>query len=384
MTTFVDGIVLTQKHPSGTVREIAGLRSLAYRESGDVNRAGECVESQEVIGEQFRHAWIQGSHSTAIRLKSEDGLISLCGNPGRWSRPDNLFNADLDGTVQAANHILATQCLPGFSAGEPIASARLTQVLTTKGFVWATGGQDLKTADYVICNDDGTYIQGARVWTIHVTRNYCTGSESNGRSVLNWLDSQSVARVKKKRFGKSTVTWGNLNYCQVEAYLKADEMMDHCKGDLEREIMRQNPAYQWAKENGVVRVEVKAAKDYLRDRGLTYLGAWDMAKVIQLFEDRTEVLHRVKCDIEEFDPSMLPSRVANTAAAWLAGVDVTTTMNLRTFQRHAKILREYGIDIAEKRNVERMPIRIKTIEIQAAGVPDWYSLDRTPLIRVAA
>lgn len=369
----MDGIVLTQKWPSGSVREIAGMRSLSYREKGDVNRSGECVEDQEVIGEQFRHAWIQGSHSTAIRLKSEDGLVSLCGNPGRWSRPDNLFNHDLDGTVDAANHILLSQGLPAFESGEPIASARMTQVLTANGYMWATGG-DMKTADYVIVNDDGTYRQGARVWSIHATRNYCTGSESNAKAVLNWLDSQSVARVKKKRFGKSTVTWGNLNYCQVEAYIKADEMMDHCKGDLEREMMRQNPAYQWARDNGVVRVEVKAAKDYLRDRGLTYLGAWDMGKVIQLFDERTEILHRVRCDIEEFDPAMLPCRVATTAAAWLAGVDVTTTLSRATFFRHAKVLREYGIDIAEKRNVALMPVRIKTIEMNASAVPDWYSM----------
>jgi hypothetical protein len=202
--------------------------------------------------------------------------------------------------------------------------------------------------------------------------------------VLNWLDSQSVSRVKKKRFGKSTVTWGSLNYCQTEAYLKAEEMIEHCRGEIEREQMRQNPAYQWAKQNGVVRVEVKAAKDYLRGKGLTWLGAWDMSKVIQLFEERTEVLRRVKCDIEEFDPSELPSSVATTAAAWLKGVDVRTTLKRATFFRHARQLREYGIDIAECRNVVQMPIRIKTIELREAVIPDWYRFDRMPMLtRVA-
>lgn len=383
MVTFVDGIVLTQKHKAGSVREIAGVRSVAYREVGDINRAGEAVSEQEVIGEQFRHAWIQGSHSTAIRLKSEDGLVSLAGNPGRWSRPDNLFNCDLDGTVVAANRILALQGLPGFEAGDAVGSARLAQVLTDGSFAWATGGDgDVKTADYVVVEPDGTFRQGARVWSIHVTRNYCTGAPSTAQAVLNWLDSQSVARVKKQRFGKSTVVWGNLNYCQVEAYIKADEMMNHCRGDIEREQMRQNPAYQWARDMGVVRVEVKAAKDYLRDRGLTHLGAWDMGKVIQLFEERTEVLRRVKCDIEEFDPAMLPTRIATTAAAWLGGADVKRTMHERTFYRHAKALREYGIDIAEPRNVQTMPVKIKTIEMQAVGVPEWYSL--TPDLAVSA
>ena len=82
---------------------------------------------------------------------------------------------------------------------------------------------------------------------------------------------------------------------------------------------------------------------------------------------------------------MLPSRVANTAAAWLAGCDVKRTMNSRTFYRHAKVLRDYGIDISEPRNVQTMPVKIKMIEMSAAAMPDWYSLDRDPVVlRVAA
>lgn len=383
MTTFIDGIVLTQKYYSGVIRDLAGVRSIAYREKGDITRLGEAAEEQELIGEQFRHAWIQGSHATAIRMKSEGGLLSLAGNPGRFGRPDNLFNHDLAGTLEAANRIVRSQGFPDFQGGEPIASARLSPVLVDGALRMAAGG-DLSEVDYVIPQPDGTFRQGARVWSIHVTRNYMTGSEANATAVLNWLDSQSIARVKKKRFGKSTVVWGNLNYCQVEAYLKADELMDHCKGPIEREQMRQNPAYQWCKEQGVVRIEVKAAKDYLRDRGLTHLGAWTMENVVKLFDDRTEILHRVKCDIEEFDPALLPSKIACTAAAWLRGEDVKRFLSVSTFRRHAISLREYGIDISEPRNVQTMPIKIKTIEMQAASVPEWYSMQSTPLLRIAA
>jgi hypothetical protein len=149
-------------------------------------------------------------------------------------------------------------------------------------------------------------------------------------------------------------------------------------------MMRQNPAYIWSKENGIVRIEVKAAKDYLRDRGLTHLGAWTMENVIKLFDDRTEILHRVKTDVEEFDPSLLPSKVACTASAWLRGEDVSRLMSVSTFYRHAKILREYGIDIAEKRNIVSMPIKIKTIELKEASIPSWYSFELTPLLRLVA
>ena len=384
MTTFIDGIVITQKYfECDQIKELAGIRSLAYRGKGDIRFDGSECEDEEVIGEQNRKAWIHGSHGTKIQVGSYGGLVSLAGNPGRWGRADNLFNHDLDGTIAAANGILTMKGLPAFCTGDPVATTRMSQVMTDQGRMMATGG-DLSVDGYLYPKGDGTYRQGARVWTIHVTRNFVTGSESNAVAVLNWLDGQSVARVKKQRFGRSTVVWGNLRYCQVEAYLKADELLNHCKGDLERQMMMQNPAYIWAKENGVVRIEVKAAKDYLRDRGLTYLGAWTMEKVIQLFDERTELLHRVKCDIEEFDPAMLPSRIATTAAAWLQGVDVSTTLKRRTFYNHAAALRKYGIDISEKRNIATMPVRIKTIEMQAAAVPDWYSMDRATVLRVAA
>ncbi len=365
--TFIDGIILSQRFRPDSVKTLAGLRSIAYREKGDINHEGVVVEDQDVLPERIRSAWIHGSHNTKVQMSSDGTLVQLKGNPGRFGRSDNVFNLDWERTWSATNRLLQSQGLPAFNVGEPSAS---TQVWRGVDGIWGTRPEF--AGWYVWPDDGGNGHEGTRVWSIHVTRNFLAGSDSNALAVINWLDSQSVARVKKQRFGRSTVVWGHLRYCQVEAYLKADEMLAHCNGEIERQQMLQNPVYQWCRENGVVRVEVKAAKDCLRDRGLTWAGDWTMEKVIQLFEERTEILHRVKADIEEFDPSMLPSRVALTAEAWLRGADVKRTMNLRTFQRHAKVLREYGIDIAEPRNVATLPVRIKTIELQSAVAPDWY------------
>lgn len=366
-TTFIDGIVLSQRFRRDSVKSLAGLRSIAYRESGDISFDGSAVDETEVLPERIRAAWIQGSYSTKVQVSSDGTLVQLKGNPGRFGRSDNVFNLDFDQTLAASSSILNSQGLPSFEVGEPSANPEL---------IWNPDGILASRPEFagfgIFPDDGGPGYPGARVWSIHVTRNFIAGSEADAIAVLNWLDGQSIARVKKKRFGKSTVVWGSLKYCQVEAYLKADEMLDHCRGDIEREMMRQNPVYQWCRANGVVRVEVKAAKDCLRDIGLTWAGDWTMEKVIKLFDDRTEVLRRVKADIEEFDPATLPSKVALTASAWLRGEDVKRFMNIRTFQRHAKLLRDYGIDIAEPRNVASMPIRVKTIELQAASAPDWY------------
>lgn len=382
-STFIDGIVLSQRFPTDSVKTIAGLRTIAYREPGDISFDGSMVEEQDVLPIRLRSAWIQGSHSTKVQVSSDGTLVQLKGNPGRFGRSDNVFNLGWEETLEASNSILRSQGLPAFVCGEQAASPRVFtqldgEIASRAEFAHYLCIPEPGTPEYAVarkfCHEGDLTPghEGARVWSIHVTRNFVAGSEANAIGVLNWLDGQSVARVKKKRFGKSTVVWGSLKYCQVEAYLKADEMMDHCRGEIEREIMRQNPVYQWCRENGVVRVEVKAAKDCLRDLGLTWAGDWTMEKVIKLFEARTEVLHRVKADIEEFDPATLPSKVALTASAWLRGEDVKRFMNLRTFQRHAKLLRDYGIDIAEPRNVASMPIRVKTIELKAAPAPHWY------------
>lgn len=366
-TTFIDGLILSQRFRHGSVKSISGLRTLAYRESGDINHLGEIVSETEVLPERFRPAWIHGSHDTKIRLVSDGTLVQIKGNPGRFARRDNVFNLGWDDTFNACSDIAESQGLARFEVGEPCASTLLMPDFD--GVMRSCP----EFAGYLCLPDDGgPGFPGARVWSIHVTRNLITGSQADAKALLNWLGTQSVSRVKKKILGSSTVVWGNLNYCQVEAYDKAEEMMAHCRGDIEREQMRQNPIYQWCRDNGVVRVEVKAAKDYLREHNLTWAGDWDMAKVIHLFESRTEVLHRVKADVEEFDPANLPSKVALTAAAWLRGEDVKRCMNLRTFQRHAKLLRDYGIDIAEPRNVQAMPIKLKTITVQEASAPEWY------------
>lgn len=366
-STFIDGIAMSQRFRRDSVKQLAGLRSIAFRQPGDIRFDGTEEVEQDVMPEKLRMAWLHGSHSTKVQTSSDGTLVQIKGNPGRFNRSDNVFNMGWDDTFAASNRILNSRGLPSFEIGEPAASTQL---------IFGLDGQLASRPEFagylVDHNDDLPCYQGARVWSAHVTRNFIAGSDNDAIAVLNWLDSQSVARVKKRRFGKSTVTWGSLNYCQVEAYLKADEMLDHCRGDIERQAMLDNPVYQWCRAKGVVRVEVKAAKDYLRDVGLTWAGEWNMARVIKLFDDRTEILHRVKTDIEEFDPATLPAKVACTAAAWLRGEDVQRIMNRTTFWRHAKVLREYGIDIAESRNVQSMPVRVKTIELQAAAAPDWY------------
>jgi hypothetical protein len=363
MTIFVDGITLTRKFQHGSIKTLAGYRAIGYREAGDIDHEGNVVEETEVIGEKLSTAWIRGSHDTKIRLASDGQTLSLKGNVGRFGRSDNLFNLDFDRTIQQANAIAERQGFPkdAFVPGD--------QNAWTQSQIAA---MDLKTGE--VPEDPWT---GARVWNIHLTQNYATGSAANAKAVIEWADTQSVARVKKARLGLTTVVWGSLSYCQVELYVKADEMLAHCKGPEAKAAMRMSDAYQYALANGIIRLEVKCAKDFLKHKKLTYLGNWSMSKVVELFKEKTDILDRCKVAEAADDEdilALLPSSTRVHAAAWMAGVDVSKHMSRRTFFRHAKVLRAYGIDICQKRNVTVIRPKMREVSLAAVAAPDWYQV----------
>lgn len=362
MTVFIDGIVLTRKFPHGSIPELCGMRSMAFLQPGDVDKQGNKVVDLTPLGERLYTAWIQGSHDSRLQLASDGQTLSMKGNPGRFGRKDNLFNLDFDQTIAAANRIVASQ---GFPADSFIAGERNPWTVSQLAKMDLASGE--------VPEDPYT---GARVWSIHMTQNYRTGSPENAKAVIEWANTQTVARVKKKRLGATTVVWGQLSYCQTELYIKADEMLDHAKGAEAKARVRDSAEYQYALANGIIRLEVKLAKDFLKHRKLTYLGNWSMGKVMELFKEKADILERCKvaCADDEDILALLPSSTRVHAAAWMAGVDVSAHMSRRTFFRHAKVLREYGIDICEKRNVSVIRPKMREVTIEAVSVPDWYQL----------
>lgn len=361
---FVDGIVLTQKfRAEDRIPVLCGMRSMAYLEPGDVDRDGKKVVELTTIGERLYTAWIQGSHDSKLQMASDGTTLSLKGNPGRFGRRDNLFNLGLEETIQAANTVAFSQGFPrqAFRRGDcdPWTASQLSKM------------EGLKHGD----RPEDPW-SGSRVWSIHLTQNYRTGSPDNAKAVIEWLNTQSVARVKKSRLGLSTIVWGSIRYCQTEVYVKADEMLAHCKSPEEREQMRASEEYKFAFVNGIIRLEVKCAKDYLKHKKLTYLGNWNMGTVSELFKEKSEILDRCQLSFASDDELLesLPQHVRVHAAAWLQGVDVTKLMSRATFYRHAKVLREYGIDIAEPRNVTVIRPKVKEITVEAIHAPEWYQL----------
>ncbi len=317
---FIDWLTASQRHPLGGLPIIlSGLVTWHDRE-------GNCRL------ERTSPATVGGSFGTGVRVGCDGARVFLSGNVGRFSRKDNLFNLDWAGTLAAANRILLGVGLPPFSAGGP--------------------------------PDSEGRPTCARVHRLDITANYSAGSEAQSRAVIRWLGVQSIARMKRGQAGDESVWWANTRH-MLKAYLKGPEMIKH--GSAPDEFIP-----SWCRDNGIVRVEVEIKRRLLQELGLDRIDAITDEKLLSLFNEQTQTFRKV--DRSE-DPDLLtsiPSRYRMTAAAWLAGHDVLHMFCRATAFNHARVLREYGIDIFSPRNIERFPVRVRVVDLQPLSVPDWY------------
>lgn len=322
---FIDWLTITQLHPQGGLPVIVGGLVVGYDRDGNARF------------ERASPSRLGGSHSTSLQIRSDGGSVSLSGNVGRFSRQDNVFNLGFGETVSKANRIMLAQGLPAFTPG------------------WVAS--------------DGQYQRGAQISRVDITANFATGSESQARALIRWLANRSVSRMKKGRAGDESVWWSNTRH-MLKAYIKHIEMLKHG-------ISEDDPSYQLCKRQGVVRVELELKRRLLCDLGLSKLENVTDEKLIKVFHDETEIFKRVDRSDEPDILDSIPSKSRIYASAWLAGQDLRSLASQATLYRHAKILREYGLDILEPRetNVEKFPVKVNVIELRPLSMPDWYNLN---------
>lgn len=154
----------------------------------------------------------------------------------------------------------------------------------------------------------------------------------------------------------------------LKCYLKGPEMLAHGKNLTDKMT-------QWCHDNGIVRIEWEGKRKLLAELGMTQLGDWTMAKIVQLFGERTAGLRKIEQTIDEQLIASLPRNLRTITCAWLAGHDVRGMVSQATFYRHRRTLESYGINIGEARNVTRLNVKPIELELHAVEVPDWYSLE---------
>ena len=322
---FVDWLTASQYHFEGGLPIITGGIIVHYDESGVPRYERNCPAS------------FPGSYDTSLRIGCDGFRVSVSGNVGRFARQDNLYNFGWEGTKEAVNRILQSIGLPSFSV--------------------STGEQ--------IHQDTPWRSRGAVVSRLDVTANYATGSEARARACIRHMAARSVARMKKGRAGDESVWWANTRH-MLKAYIKHLEMAAHG-------TRCDDQAYLWCLYEGVVRVELELKKRLLSELKLNDWGDITQEKLEDVYRTQTELLRALDLSDDEILMENIPIRSRVYAAAWLAGRDMAAMANVRTLYRHAKILREHGIDIfAERENVKQFPTQVRFIDLVQLSVPDWY------------
>src|SRR5665647_286089 len=338
---FIDWLLVWQVHPSH-----------APLNSG-------CVVTYDgggaAVFERHRAARIQGSHSTSCSVKSDGSCVVLSGNFGRLNRPDNLFNLDPLQTLERANLAAEFAGLPAFQFYEH------GDVATPSAdFVAPIGYADQQ---FKQVRSRSEFIHLSRV---DLTKNYSCGSVASACAVIRAISGKSVSRVKKGIGGDASVWWSNTRY-MLKVYVKALEMEAHGTNS--------GKAYEYARDNGIIRLEIELKRRELFDLGWSdfseFIKAWDMGNVHRLFSDYEKIMSIQKINNEAEFIDALPQKLRVTAAAFLAGRDVKSMMTNGSFYRYRKALLDYGIDISDERPAQ-LNIKVRTVDVVPVSAPDWY------------
>lgn len=375
---FVDWLQIAQRHQGVDLPIVSdGVRVVgqSFEEITDGNGRKWCVLTPHADGVRYTVPRLQkrGSHDTSLLIRCDGQTVELSGNVGRYERPDNVWNYDLDDTVSKASDLVERDGLPRFSAGECRAKASLSK------------------HDY----DLGLWSEwtGAIFREMHVTKNCYVGSDALSVECLRYMTGHRAARLAKGVFGDETVVFGKRTgklHKRLVVYRKASEMLAHAKGEDAKKRVKESPEYQMARDMGLIRIECKWGRDFLRDNGLRFMGDASMAKVISLFERETAFLMDAKADRAARVVAEMPAKLRAAALLWIRGDDLRQVFSRATYFRHVKALRDYGIDASEPRGervegsvdqLQRLLDGLPQFELRELAAPEWYGL---PDVRRAA
>lgn len=366
-TPFIDWIDLFERKGQDTLPEVGEGRKLMTD-----------MEITKSESETVRPLKFEGSHSTNVRVWSDGTSMAVDGNVGRYGRPDNVWNLDWEDTLAKANEITAAHGLPAFDAGIHYIKDSVSKHDAERGIFegWT----------------------GARVSILHVTQNFSAGSHEMARELFRYVGGLRAARISKSRLGETTLVWGAGKATkQVELYLKGPELLAHAKGDAAKKAVKESDLYQFCMDVGLVRVECKWKRNFLRDHGLNYVGGISMGKLTALYNKETAFLLDAQPDRVAHLVDAMPKKLRLYALSWMDGRDVAGLLSRAQFYRVAKGLREYGIDIAEPRlvssnaesDLQKMLDTLPKFALRPLTMPEWYEADTwqgqvIPLERKAA
>lgn len=337
-----------------------------------------------VSTELLTHLKLEGSYSSALIVRCDGSKVEVYGNPSRWGRIDNLYGlTSLDDCIAVYNHILDGLGLP-----------RFTKCTQYQYFQGKDGKRANKTAD------------GAIIKHIDFTRNLSVGL-GNERPFLKALSTQSIGRSVSPFLypDENTVEWYGANvqkngstYRYIKVYTKTADLLRNqrklCKDASDNDLQYFDDLLQFTVRNGVVREEHSFKREYLHRHDLFAYGLFDESQFNEELQVITELRKRLEVSNMKYqtiadqllEEGVCKSRQSANATQmyytmWLHGEYMDKSKS--QFREHKRRLLLIGIDISQKLDITRAPLRLKSsdiIEVKQIPAPDWYRHPQIPTL----
>lgn len=324
---FIDYLTIRQSHISGGLPVINGGRVIRVDVNGEVEYVLDARQG------------LEGSYDSRVELRCDGHTVEFTGNISRYGRQDNLFGYSFSETIQKINNLLASFDLPPFTPGELF------------GF-----------------SDSGWIYSGARVSRIDLTCNYATGSMLDSEALLRNMAGHHVGRQKGSlSVNGATVEYGRgSKYVYGKLYCKTTELKKHKSKKSGQHVSEE--VINYCTEMGVVREEFTLKSRFLTQNGLAYLGTITDEKLAEVYMNRSQLQRLEQVQYENFND--LPKHLRATYVSWKYGYPID--LKRSQFYSHRKALLSYGVDISIPNNVHTLPIKVRTIQLSALEVPEWY------------
>lgn len=325
---FIDWLTIRQHHPDGGLPCISGGLVVHSDEDGVVER------------QTLKRKALEGSYDSRSVIRCDGNVVEFDGNISRFGRRDNLFGYQWQETIARVNRLMNLYSLPPFTPGDRMRYA-------DRGICWT----------------------GARMSRIDITTNYAAFTERDAQAVLLALAQHHAGRQRGTvSSDQSTVMYGyGSTYVSGKVYIKWTELRDHLRkksgSHVDPEVI------DFCKRLGVLREEFTLKSRYLTQTGLCWLG--------EITDEVLDGVYRGRTQFKRFHEMELTdtSQLSASARGTLARYEQGEPHGLRKSQFYAhrrEILKVCGIDIGVPRNVEKVQLPIKVVEIQKLVAPEWY------------
>jgi hypothetical protein len=351
-----------------------------------------------------------GSFDTNLQLRVSEGKMTLSGNVGRFSRPDNLYGFSLLDCVKKANRILDSLNLglPHFTPGEYIPPQ--DQVIPCKkprsmrDPLRPIGGKDLFIAQnaHVIGHEKRTSTRTGREyqvpihgyietkkhrWTgawfsqVHFTRNLRFSDSSEAKLFVDWACRQNPFGMNVSPHYGQGVSYGKGSaYLNPKIYLKGLEILKNKKYKLLSESYKDN-LLKFI-NNSIVRFEIEYKK-YLEKNSLKYLGDFmDREKSNVLYIDFKNRLDKVLgSDVDFFENlENLTRRRKEQFYSWTRGDDFSAYSE-RTRRRLVEFFKqELNVNVSVPYHEGIVGVSVRKLSVQPLeSPPNFYEISELDL-----